>query len=576
MTDAANSDGSQPNSNAAAAVKRANKSIRDSIASARSATRGGGSGSGGDAGGGATGPDRKRLQVLRADLPATAREVRDLLSRFPDIFDRGGPVRIAPGAAAWYDIRDRPIIRPLTVHDVVNMTHQAAQPWRWRRAGEKFEEEEVTLPERVANLFLAMQGAWNLRPLRGVTTAPLLFDDGSIQLDAGYDRNSHFWCVPPLVINVLSAPTRAEASEALAYLRDTFCTFPFADSERVIEDGVQCVDRTKPPGADESAALMGLATAVCRASMDFGPGLAITAPNLSGAGAGKGLLARAFAEIALGISPSPFTPGGERGELEKRLAAELIAGGQIIFLDNANGAALQSDALASVLTESPVRVRVLGESRMVELDGRVWIVVAGNGLRIGEDLARRMLLCELDPKCEDPETRPFAPGFLKWIKDVRFELLAHVLTIWRWGRQNRNELQIGLPLGTFETWTSWVRDPLLTLGCRDPVARLAEIKAGDPSRIRASELFDVWWRQHGETPMRASELAEPVLEILDPHKRGRQFQASQLQRLKDTRTGNYVFTAERAGGNWSVTIYVLQRTDQAPDGALAGDVDGVL
>ena len=60
--------------------------------------------------------------------------------------------------------------------------------------------------------------------------------------------------------------------------------------------------------------------------------------------------------------------GGEKHELDKRLAAELSEAQPALFLDNANGVALRSDTLASVLTERPARVRVLGQTRMVVLE----------------------------------------------------------------------------------------------------------------------------------------------------------------------------------------------------------------
>src|SRR6516165_10382254 len=86
--------------------------------------------------------------------------------------------------------------------------------------------------------------------------------------------------------------------------------------------------------------------------------------------------------------------GGERHELDKQLAAELIEAQPALFLDNANGITLRSDTLASVLTERPARVRVLGQTRMVPLNSTAFVAVTGNGLTVTEDLARRFVLCE--------------------------------------------------------------------------------------------------------------------------------------------------------------------------------------
>ena len=54
-------------------------------------------------------------------------------------------------------------------------------------------------------------------------------------------------------------------------------------------------------------------------------------------------------------------------------------------------------------------------------------------------------------------------------------------------------------------------DPLLALGCQDPVAQIREIKARDPQRQKVAELYELWWEHHGDAPTKASELrANPL------------------------------------------------------------------
>ena len=104
--------------------------------------------------------------------------------------------------------------------------------------------------------------------------------------------------------------------------------------------------------------------------------------------------------------------------------------------------------------------------------------ITGNGVKIAEDMARRLLETRLDAKMENPEERNFKPGFFDDIFVQRPKLLSDLLTIWRWGRRNAAELKRGQPLGSFETWAEWCRDPLVTLGCCDPVERIIEAKQG--------------------------------------------------------------------------------------------------
>src|SRR5262249_23108671 len=151
-----------------------------------------------------------------------------------------------------------------------------------------------------------------------------------------------------------------------------------------------------------------------------------------------------------------------------------------VFLDNFNAKEISSDILASALTENPAQVRIMGQSKMVPLHVCTFIGITGCGVEIAEDMARRLLNTRLDAKMESPEDRKFTPAFLDDILAQRPSLLSNLLSIWRWGRQASGDLAAGRPLGSYETWAQWVRDPLLTLGLRDPVERIANIKANDP------------------------------------------------------------------------------------------------
>jgi len=501
---------------------------------------------------------KPELVIHAGNLPATAEALRDLLAASGRLFDRGLPVRVirpADGAA--------PSAMPLTKHNVVIEAHRLCQPVKVNSKGEFV---PVTLLDRVSQMYLDMSGEWKLSPLAGVTTAPLLSADGGVRSADGYDSSTALWCCSIPTLRLSLRPSHADAEGALRLLRQAFQTFPFGDAPRRwdISLEVEVVDITKPPGRDESAFLVALLTAVCRPSLWLAPGMLITAPAVSGAGTGKGLLVRAICTIAFGVGPRAFTAGSERQELDKRLAAELIEAQPVLFLDNANGIALRSDTLASVLTERPARVRLLGQTRMVPLNSTAFVAITGNGLTVTEDLARRFIPCELDARCEDPEQRPFPTGFLDQVKQRRTELLAAALTIWRWGRQNATGLKRGKPLGSFESWADWCRDPFLALGCRDPVECIESLKANDPRRQRIADLFCTWWEQHGATPVKANQLAEPVKAIADPQGRGRQYLATLLSGLAGTHAAGFVLTRQEAAGKWAAATYAL--TKAAPPG----------
>ena len=306
---------------------------------------------------------------------------------------------------------------------------------------------------------------------------------------------------------------------------------------------------------------MGLQTAICRSSLPVAPGFLVRAPEISGAGTGKGLLVRAISAIAFGLHPEPFTGGADRNELDKRLVAALIKAAQVVFVDNFNGRVLKSDLLAQVLTEGPIVIsRQLRTNCMLPLRSNAFIVVTGNGVIIGEDLARRFIVCELDAFCEDPEQRNLPEGFLADILHRRPQLLTAALTIWKWGRQNNARLKSGRPLGSFEQWAAWVRDPLLSLGASDPVERINAVKARDPNRRVVTDLFETWVANHGERPIAVSDLAEPVCRIINPQGRSRQFLVHYLERLANARLGGFVLTQQKPSGKWGRATYAVKRT----------------
>jgi hypothetical protein len=509
---------------------------------------------------------RADLFIDAADLPDTAATLAAMLANVPHLFDRGGPARIA---------RDRTrgcaIVETLTISGVVNEAHRIARPWQWarnRRTG-KTERRDITLPERVAKLYLDHRDGWGLRPLDGITSAPLLHDDGTIRVAEGYDPETRLWCERVPAVTVPAAPSREDAAAALLRLRRWFRTFPFADAERVTETGapVPVVDVTKPPGADESASLCGLMTAVCRPCLWLAPALLVRAPEYSGSGTGKGLLVRAISAIAFGTRPMAITAGGTAEELDKRITSALMEAGPTLFLDNVNGTALKSDVLASVITERPAAVRPLGRSATVELNATALIAVTGNGLLLSEDMARRFLTVELDAGVEDPEARPFPGDFLRDTMAAREALLTAVLTVWRWGRQMGETLPAGRPLGSFADWARWCRDPLVALGCQDPALRVADAKAHDPRRQRIAEIFNAWWQAHRDRPVTVAELAEPVRAAADPAGRGRQYLAAAVRRLEGTRAAGFVLERHAPDGKWSPDRYALR---QAKDESMGG------
>jgi hypothetical protein len=507
--------------------------------------------------------------VIGHDPTAVAKELAKLIAPGDHYFFNGNaPVRIAA------ELNDMPRAIEVTAEHVRVLAHELSRPVKQTNNGLLAPTEVKT---DVANIYLrGLEGCWGLKHFAGIATTPILSSDGTIRSMDGYDPITGLWCHNIPVLDIPSSPTGQEASAALLRLRRAFRTFAFADAVRVRDGnlGVDVVDPSKPAGLDESAALMALLTAACRPSLNLAPGFLCDAPTISGAGTGKGLLVKAVCIVASGASPPAFTGGHDESELDKRLTAALIQARPAIFLDNFNAKELSSDALASALTENPAQVRIMGLSKMVPLHVCTFIGITGTGVKIAEDMARRLLNTHLDAKMENPEERNFKPGFLNDVFAQRSKLLSDLLTIWRWGRQTSGALTVGRPLGSYEIWAQWVRDPLLTLGLRDPVDRIAEIKASDPRRRTLIELFDLWYEKHEGQPVRATKLDPDIIQLIDSNARkkddgtlqhSRQKVARFLTQHAGTRLGGYVLTQGKKGPESKpVAVYTLVRTTPEP------------
>ncbi len=509
-----------------------------------------------------------RLLVENCNPDVTVATLRDILASASQLYDRGVPVRLA-----FDQIQRGAVAQIMTPHALVLEAHRVCRPYMLKPKEGVISEVDARLPHSVALMYLDWRGEWRLPPLKGIASAPLLRGDGTVNSIEGYDQASGMWCedVPNLTGLVPERPTRDDAETALRTIRETFKTFCFADADTLDNrDGIPVVETSKAPLRDESSFIVALLTAVCRPSLPLAPGVLLRAASVSGAGAGKGLLARCICNIAFGREPHAVTAGGTSEELEKRIAAELIEGRPTLFLDNLNNTAFRSDLLASAITECPARVRPLGKSQMVLLNASAFVVLTGNGLTVSEDLARRFIIIELDPRTEDPEGRSFKTNIRAEVRRRRTELLAALLAIWRWGRISPG-IEPGLPLGSFEQWCRWVRDPLLALGCQDPVERIGETKERDSSRQVIAELFTTWWMRHADLPVAVDELHSEVRQAADPQNRGRQYVASKLQKLAGSRMAGFVLTRQPSVGKWGRATYALKTT--ADDGSHRGHRD---
>src|SRR5262245_42716414 len=115
-------------------------------------------------------PEKPRLLVESHSPNTTIAELRDVLLRSAELYDRGMPVRLV------FDQSQKGMVaRVMTPDDLVLMTHRLCRPYAINKDGE---EKNVRFPRAFAVMYLGWCEGWQLPPLNGIASAPFLNDDG--------------------------------------------------------------------------------------------------------------------------------------------------------------------------------------------------------------------------------------------------------------------------------------------------------------------------------------------------------------------------------------------------------------
>ncbi len=339
-------------------------------------------------------------------------------------------------------------------------------------------------PKAVAEAIMSRCGRWPFPVLRGVVACPTLRADGSLMVAPGYDAPSGYYLNHGLTIRVPEKATREEAHAALDTLADLLAGFSFVEP-------VDC-----------SVALALMLTAVARPSLDTAPLFSITAPVR---GSGKSTLMDIAAVIATGRRSAVLSATADRDELEKRLVGCLLSGDGIINLDNVNGV-LRSDLLCQATTAEAVKVRPLGSSDQAEVPNSALWAANGNNIMVASDLARRTLLCRLDPGMERPEERVFAFDPVARARTHRAGYVTAALTVLRaYIVAGRPGLDLH-PFGSFERWSGLVRSALVWAGAVDPCDSRDAVLEDDPEAAMLKSFFVAWVERFNRTSRTVKEI----------------------------------------------------------------------
>jgi putative DNA primase/helicase len=420
---------------------------------------------------------RPLIQIRGGMLSAMATEAeRHLLEAGVPFYQRAGKlVRPVVEDVPASDGRKTTTVAPHEIDDTY-MRDQLCRTTAWQRY---IRREGVWVdadaPKEVAQTIRARVGDWAFAPVSGVITTPTLRPDGSILKASGYDTATRLLLVdPPAMPEIPDQPTREDGEVALRTLNELLDEFPFLDA------------------ASRSVALSTLITPVVRGAMTVAPMHVGRAPT---AGSGKSFLFDTASAIATGQRCTVIAAGRTEEETEKRLAACVLAGYQLVSIDNVNGE-LGGDFLCQVIERPVVSPRVLGRSEQPRIPNRMTLFATGNNMRLLGDMTRRAIISSLDAGVERPELREFKRNPVELVLADRGRYVAAALTVVRAyfvaHRPNPRPR-----LASFGEWSDTVRSALTWLGQADPVDTMTLARAEDPELQALTAVVEAWVAEIG-------------------------------------------------------------------------------
>lgn len=419
-----------------------------------------------------------------------ASDVLQHLLAHPDVYYRGGVlVRVIaqPEGRA-------PVARAYTHQQMHALMTACVVLTRTKHTKQGVEVETVDPSRHFVETVLGLGDFPGARPLRGITTGPIVHPNGALVSRPGYDPVTRYYCAydgPALVVP--EASTRDDALQALSAITDLISDFPFeAPSHR-------------------SAWLAGVLTLLLRPTVLGSVVLFLISANAPGSG--KTMLADAASVIVLG-EPLPRRPYlDDDRELNATISSILFEGDLAALYDNVDRA-FGGAIIDLVATGDRLKVRAYGtNNECLDLDAGTVFLATGNNLTVRGDLARRVLMVQLNVEHEQPETRSGFryPDLLKTTRELREALLTALLTMVRAFIQAGRPSPDIAPLGSFEVWSEWVRNLLLWLGEADPVESQVSLREDQNAPLRA--LLDAWEKMFGLD--RAVTITEAVCAIAE-------------------------------------------------------------
>jgi hypothetical protein len=306
---------------------------------------------------------------------------------------------------------------------------------------------------------LTQRYSWpGIRPLAGITEAPMLTPDGTLHDQPGYHPNTGFLYIKTHDWPEINrTPSLDEAIAARDRLLELVADFPF-DNE-----------------SGRATWLAALLSVVGRSAIEGPVPMFIFDANTRGTG--KTMLLDIASIIGIGRVPTPTPYSAEEEEMRKKISTLVIEGKPVVKFDNA-GVPVGCDSLDIVLTSTTWSDRRLGSLMSIgDLPIRCVWLLSGNNVVVKGDTVRRVLWCRLESPEEHPEQRTDfrIPNLVQYVGKRRTELFVDAMTILMGYIAAGRPPQDVRPFGSFEAWAGLIANAVAWIGMGDVIAARIEI-----------------------------------------------------------------------------------------------------
>lgn len=364
------------------------------------------------------------------------------------------------------------------------------------KEGNPMPPKRVHPPRWLIDLLMERSTVWPVPSLLGVVEAPIMLPSGEVLQTPGYHADSGllFWPrAGARFVPIDESPTRAQVDAARALLHEAIRDFPL-----------------KKP-AERSAWMAGVLSYFARWMYEGPTPLFFVDGNV--AGAGKTKLVRLASIICLGRLCFERDQPRDDEEEQRFITSVAMGGEMMVLIDNAERP-FGSAKMDTLLTKTTWDANLLYSNANVTFDMlAIWWSTGKNlQIRKGADTLRRIVKMRIQSDMANPEQRQdfLHPDLLGWALHERGRLVAAALTILRgWVADGRPDQDLPA-YGSYEGWSSVVRNALVWAGEEDPYGALARHEQeADPVVEALGALLRGWrelcadWKVEGFTVQEA-------------------------------------------------------------------------